>query len=60
VNARLTYETPDERWQVSVYGRNLFDDKYNAFMEDALAAFGVALIWPAAPQEFGATVKFNF
>lgn len=60
VNARLTYETPGDHWQLSVYALNLFDENYNAFQEADMLNYGIDLIWPAPPREIGVTVGYRF
>lgn len=59
VNARLTYEAPDNHWKLSVYALNLLDEKYNTFQESDLVNYGIDLIWPAPPREIGVTVSYQ-
>ncbi|WP_338466538.1 TonB-dependent receptor [Novosphingobium sp. ZN18A2] len=60
-NARLTYRTPDENWQVSLAVTNLFDEYY-FYQTFDLTGAGAGLITgaPARPREWALTVKRKF
>ena len=56
-NARLTYAATDERWSLSIWGKNLGDEEYfGEIFSDGALAVG----FPAAPRTFGATLKFEW
>lgn len=54
VNASLNYRTPDDRFGVRLWVRNLLDEYYLA--QGVPSALG-ALTTPAAPRTFGATLS---
>jgi iron complex outermembrane receptor protein len=59
LSARLTYEPPDSRWQASVFGTNLTDQKY---LTGTTATSGARLarISAARPAEWGIQWKLYF
>ena len=56
-NGRAALASPDGRWEVTVYGTNLFDEEYITYINNisffALAIFG-------EQRTFGATVAYRF
>jgi outer membrane receptor protein involved in Fe transport len=56
-NGRAAVASPDGRWEVAVYGTNLFDEEYITYINNisffALAIFG-------EQRTFGATVAYRF
>ena len=53
----LRYDSPDERWYVSLWGKNITDEEY------APAGFpfiGGTVLYPGAPRQIGGTVGYNF
>ena len=60
-NARLSYTTPDERFQLALWGRNLGDELYYAQKLDLReGAIGAVLETPAAPRTYGVELIFNY
>jgi iron complex outermembrane receptor protein len=69
LNGQLFWQTPDERWGVSVWGRNITDEEYSMFSV-AQASCGAACgVNPfgigdqyaaAAPRTWGVEVNFKF
>lgn len=65
LNARATYATSDDRWEFSLYGRNLTDDRYATYItvgRNALseADINVPVTVLGAPLQYGVTVRRNF
>ncbi len=58
VNAGVTWHSPDEMFEVSVYGRNLFDQQYKA-VYDAFSTFGKYRYF-GEPTTYGVSVGVNF
>ncbi|MEM6298915.1 MAG: TonB-dependent receptor [Bacteroidota bacterium] len=59
LNARL-YLT-QERWNVSVYARNLTNTEYNVeFFAREFSGGGADIRWPMQPLSWGFTVRLNF
>jgi iron complex outermembrane receptor protein len=58
VNAGLAWD--HDRFQIKVWGKNIFDKQYYPFGYDTAGAFGTVLLTPGMPRTFGveATVKF--
>jgi iron complex outermembrane recepter protein len=65
VNARLTYTTNDERWQVSLYGTNLTNNKYVTYITvgrnaAGAADLGVPVSVRGEPRQYGVKFRRNF
>lgn len=62
VNARLTFEDADERWQLAIWGKNLGDKlAINEALENYSAITGQrATLFPIAPRTYGVTVGYKF
>jgi iron complex outermembrane receptor protein len=58
-NARATYTSPDENWQVSVFGTNLTDEEWIRYGFGG-TDFGMLNMTPGAPRTWGVSVKFDF
>jgi len=58
VNASLTWHSTDDMFEVSVYGRNIFDQQYNA-VYDAFSTFGKYRQF-GEPATYGVSVGVNF
>jgi iron complex outermembrane receptor protein len=58
LNASITYTSPDERYFVRAYGKNLTDERYR------IASQSVATLWThtqwGPPDSYGLEVGFNF
>ncbi|MDA5192566.1 TonB-dependent receptor [Govanella unica] len=57
LNARATYQSPDENWQLAVYGTNLGNKRYQSF---GFVSFGIATGYLAPPRQYGATITRRF
>jgi iron complex outermembrane recepter protein len=65
VNARLSYTTNDDRWQVSLYGTNLTNNKYVTYITVGRNAAGAAdLNVPVSvrgePRQYGVKFRINY
>jgi iron complex outermembrane receptor protein len=58
-NARATYTSPDERWEVSVFGTNLTDEDWIRYGFGG-TDFGMLNMTPGAPRVYGVSGQFNF
>ncbi|RME68185.1 MAG: hypothetical protein D6782_01530, partial [Alphaproteobacteria bacterium] len=57
VNARLSFIGRDERWELAVFGQNIFDDRHITQVTQ-LGSFPNAAI--SEPAKAGVEVRFNF
>ena len=57
-NARIEFTSPDDRWSVAVWARNLADEDYLVAGFD-LASFGFDQLVVGAPRTYGLTVGFK-
>jgi iron complex outermembrane receptor protein len=57
LSARASYVAADDRWSVSLWGRNLTDEEY--FNEVAGNAMGLRGFW-AEPRTYGVDLEFSF
>jgi len=58
-DARLSYETPDEHWRFSIWGKNIFEEEYieQLFTQrGGRIAFGIF----GEPARYGASLEYNF
>jgi iron complex outermembrane receptor protein len=60
VSAHIDWESPDGRWNASVWGKNLTDEFYFASRIDLLAGFGLDYNHIGAPRTYGVTVGYAF
>ncbi|MEZ5687723.1 MAG: TonB-dependent receptor [Caenibius sp.] len=58
VNSSLAWN--HDRFQLKIWGKNIFDKKYYPFGYDTAGAFGTVLLTPGAPRTYGieGTVRF--
>jgi iron complex outermembrane receptor protein len=58
LHASITYRSPDDRWFLTAFGRNLTDERYR------IASQVVANLWThtqwGAPRTYGLQVGYNF
>ena len=59
-NARMTFETQDQTWSLSVFGTNITNEHYFIEGTDFLSSLGFAQVEYAAPAEWGLTAKYQF
>ena len=65
LNARATLVTADDRWEFSLYGRNLTDERYATYITvgrnaTSAADINVPVTVHGAPSQYGLTVRRNF
>ena len=62
LNANVRYTPPSEKWQLTVFGNNLTDEKYftQALNFTTLAPFGMVTGVPGRPQEVGLKLDVFF
>jgi iron complex outermembrane receptor protein len=56
-NGRAALASPDGRWEIAVYGTNLFDEEYITYINN-IAFFALAIF--GEQRTFGATVAYRF
>lgn len=59
-NAALSYETPDGRWRISAYGRNLGDKRYIAHGFDLSDSLGYQLAYYGEPRTYGVSLRYQW
>jgi iron complex outermembrane receptor protein len=59
-NARLTYRSPRDDWELALEVTNLTDKYYAVTMDDSLATAGYMSIGPARPREWLVSLRRNF
>jgi outer membrane receptor protein involved in Fe transport len=60
VNGRVGVATPDERWAVEVWGRNLFDENYAQIMFDIPLPPGAVWAFLGARRTYGMTLRARY
>ncbi len=65
LNARATFVTADNRWELSLYGRNLTDNRYATYITvgrnaASEADINVPVTVHGAPIQYGALLRYNF
>ncbi len=60
LNARASFLTLDEAFEVAVFGTNLTNKTYNLFGINAIQSLGIASVQYARPREWGIEAKFRF
>ena len=58
LNAKLGWR--NDNWDISVWGKNLSDDKYVSFTATTFPATSTDAYWLAPPRTYGATVRYTF
>ncbi|MFT6958327.1 MAG: iron complex outermembrane receptor protein [Halieaceae bacterium] len=58
-NARITYDSGDDRWSLAAFVKNLSDEEYRAYALDA-GFVGVAAGAYAPPRWYGATATYRW
>lgn len=59
-NARLTYRSPGDDWELALAVTNLFDKYYYSSYNDNVAFNGLIFGAPGRPREFKLTLRRNF
>jgi iron complex outermembrane receptor protein len=60
LNARLTWVSPDNGWEIALYGQNLTDEEYFNGKLSLVGFFGREQGNPGTPQTWGVTFERNF
>ncbi len=59
-NGRLSFSALDERWGVSIWGRNLADEEYFNFWASSLDVLGYVYSHVGAPRTYGVELTYRF
>lgn len=59
-NARLTYTSQEERWQVDLFAKNVADERYEQIGFDFSASFGSSIRSFGMPRWYGVSLKYNW
>lgn len=59
-NVRASYISPNDKWELTAYGLNVFDERYASFAIDGSGFLGHSTRWDAAPDEWGVQLKYRF
>lgn len=59
-NARLTWDSPEDKWQGAFVVTNVFDKTYYISLFDLLANSGAKYATPANPREYSIEIKRKF
>lgn len=60
LNLRATFSAPEDRWSVSLFGRNVTDEEYSLGSQNVVSSFGTHFGWFGAPREWGLELNVNF
>ena len=60
LNARLSWLSSDERWEIAAWVKNLTDEVYRIYAFDLTADLGYIQEVYAAPRTYGVSVGVNF
>ncbi|TXS91853.1 TonB-dependent receptor plug domain-containing protein [Parahaliea maris] len=59
-NARMGYYSPSDKWEASVFVRNLTDEEYHVYAFDLVAFTGLSAEVFGPPRWYGAQVRYRF
>jgi iron complex outermembrane receptor protein len=59
-NSRIAIADGDNRWEVSLYGRNLTDETTYTYATDAPLSAGIYGSWIEEPRIIGLQGRYNF
>ena len=59
-NARISYRTSGDEWEVALFGKNLTDKRYLLNASDVSGGQGVTYGWYARPREWGLSLSTQF
>jgi iron complex outermembrane receptor protein len=59
-NVRLSYDSPDRRWGLAVFVRNVTDEEHRVMAFEDLNVNGVVNSNYAPPRTFGATASLRW
>lgn len=60
VNARLSFSAVDDRWVVSLWGKNLAEEEYFRFWADARDPIGYVYAHVGPPRTYGLELTYRF
>jgi iron complex outermembrane receptor protein len=60
INAQATLRTNGGNWELSLWGKNLTDEKHYSSIGNYWDAFGTAVRYVGDPRTFGASVRYNW
>lgn len=60
VDARISWVSADDRFTVAVFGKNIFDERYDTIGFDEAILIGGSLNAPGKPERFGVNFAMNF
>ena len=60
INAKIGFVSRDQRWEASIFGRNLTDTQYRRYAFDTLAFFGSDENVLGIPRWFGGNVTYRW
>lgn len=59
INARVSFAPVDDRWRVTLYGKNLTDKLYRSYAQTA-GTGDVTVAWFGRPREYGLSLEYRF
>ncbi len=59
-NARVTFESANERLALSLWGQNILDEEYNVFAINLQGGFGYNYFLEGRPRTYGAEFSYRF
>ena len=59
-NARVSYTSADESWQVAIFVKNFTDEDYRAYSFDTTTFFGAVEDVPGVERWFGANLRYGW
>jgi iron complex outermembrane receptor protein len=59
LNARVAWTTPDERWELAAFGKNLSDERYRTVGFEASDFGGFTQVGYGEPRWFGVSVSYR-
>jgi len=60
VNAKISVGPSDESWNLSIWGKNLFNESYTSFVADLSGSGGFYETFYGAPRQYGLQAKLRF
>ncbi len=60
INGQIGVRSPDERYEATLWGNNLFDKEYSTIVFDSVSQTGSWSQFVGAPRMWGVTLKTNF
>jgi outer membrane receptor protein involved in Fe transport len=60
VDARIGVASLSNTWELSLYGRNLTDEKTHTFGVDSPLSAGIFAAWIEEPRTYGIQLRYNF